>query len=228
MGVALRPILRLVPAVGSSGHNDVNDAERVPVTPKGERRPVENEEHAALIARLERGDSAAMSALYDGTNRLVYGLCTRILGNRADAEEVTLDVYMQAWRQAARYDASRGEPVSWLLTIAHSRAIDRLRSQAGARRREQPLDEAASLPSLCDDPETGGAVSQRARVVRAALARISPGEREALELAFFEGLTHTEVAIHLGLPLGTVKSRIRLGLQRLRDNLGEGAAGWTA
>ena len=182
---------------------------------------------AALIRRLADGDSSALSALYDATNRLVHGLALRILSDTSDAEEVTLDVYTQAWRQVARYDSSRGDAVTWLLTLTRSRAIDRLRSRAGARKREQALDAAGELAADSPDPESQSAFSERARRVRRALSVLSPEQRQAIELAYFEGLTHVEIAERIREPLGTAKSRIRLGMAKLRDALAPLDEGWS-
>ncbi len=183
-------------------------------------------ELAGLIKRSAGGDQAALAALYDATNRMVYGLAVRILGDPADAEEVTLDVYTQAWRQAARYDAERGDAVTWLLTLTHSRAIDRLRSRSGPRRREQALEESAEFVDASDDPETASTASQRAAFVREAIATLSDEQREVIELAYFEGLTHVEIAERIGQPLGTAKSRIRLGMAKLRKVLAP-REGWS-
>jgi len=173
---------------------------------------------------------AALGTLYDETSRLVFGLCSRILNDSADAEEITLEVYAQAWRQAARYDPSRGEPVSWLLTLAHSRSIDRLRSRATTRKREQALEgarEVSEFVSLEPDPEAASQLSQRARFIRQAMTALSSEQREVLELAYFEGLTHVEIAARIRQPLGTAKSRIRLGLNKLRESLAPLSEGWS-
>lgn len=183
--------------------------------------PAGESAHAALIRRLVAGDQAALSELYDATSRLVFGLAARILNDSADAEEVTLDVYTQAWKQSSRYDASRGDPITWLLTLAHSRAIDKLRSRSGTKRREQSLEAVAEFPSAARDPESTSVEAQRARLVRKAMAALSSEQREAIELAYFEGLTHVEIAERTGQPLGTAKSRIRLGMSRLREALSE-------
>ncbi len=150
-----------------------------------------------------------------------------MLRDPADAEEVTLDVYTQAWRQAARFDAGRGEPIAWLLMLARSRAIDRLRARGGVCRHEEDLDQVRDLASTLIDPESGSALAQRASTVRAALACLPAEQREVIELAYFQGLTHTEISERLAQPLGTAKSRIRLALQRLRQTLGPRAEGWT-
>ena len=184
--------------------------------------------HAELVRRIAAGDAAALSELYDLSSRYVYGICLKVLRNPADAEEVTLDVYTQAWRQAARFDANRGEPLAWLLMLARSRAIDRLRARGGARRHEEDFEKVRDLASPLVDPESGSALAERASTVRAALAGLPAEQREVIELAYFQGLTHTEIAERLAQPLGTAKSRIRLALQRLRQTLGPGAEGWTA
>lgn len=176
---------------------------------------------------MTEGDQSALAALYDATSRQVFGLALRILSDAADAEEVTLDVFSQAWRQSSRFDPARGDVVSWLLTLSHSRAIDRLRSRAGARKREEALDTVAESPAAGDDPEKTSFLAQRARAVRRALAALSTEQREVIELAYFEGLTHVEIADLLRQPLGTVKSRIRLGMTKLRDVLMPEPDGWS-
>jgi RNA polymerase sigma-70 factor (ECF subfamily) len=181
---------------------------------------------AELMHRIAAGDAAALSELYDLSSRYVYGICLKVLRNPADAEEVALDVYTQAWRQAARFDAGRGEPLAWLLILARSRAIDRLRARGGVRRHEEDFDPVRDLASTGIDPESGSALAQRAANVRAALACLPAEQREVIELAYFQGLTHTEIAEKLAQPLGTAKSRIRLALQHLRQTLGSDAKGW--
>jgi len=186
------------------------------------------ENHTELVRRIAAGDAAALSELYDLSSRYVFGICLKVLRNSADAEEVTLDVYTQAWRQAARFDADRGEPLAWLLMLARSRAIDRLRARGGVRRHEEDIEKVRVFASPLIDPESGSALAERASTVRAALAGLPAEQREVIELAYFQGLTHTEIAERLAQPLGTAKSRIRLALQRLRQTLGPGAEGWTA
>jgi RNA polymerase sigma-70 factor (ECF subfamily) len=170
-----------------------------------------------LIEGTAGGDAAALAALYDATAALVNGLALRILGDPGAAEEVTLDVYLQVWRQAARYDPARGAPAAWLLTLARSRAIDRRRAGAGQRRETEPVALAMADPG--PGPEEGTAAGERRRLVRGALAGLGPEQRKTIELAYFGGLSHTEIAATLGEPLGTVKTRIRLGMMRLREAL---------
>ncbi len=191
--------------------------------PAGSLATVEPREHQqpweALIERTARGDESALSALYDGTVSVVHGLALRILGDAAVAEEVTLDVYMQVWRQAVQYDSSRGAPLSWLLTVARSRAIDRRRAGASQRAQTDPLPATVGLVSTAPGPEEDTSIAERRRIVQGALTRLPAEQRQAVEMAYFTGLSHSEIAAALAEPLGTVKTRIRIGLSRLRDAL---------
>jgi RNA polymerase sigma-70 factor, ECF subfamily len=174
------------------------------------------EDWAELIERTAAGDRESFARLFDGTSPYVNGLARRILGDREAAEEVVMEVYVQAWQQSGRYERSRGAPLSWLLNLTRSRAIDRLRARSSRDReceeslKEEPIDFAETA-----DPAEHALIAERHRRVRDALARLSTDERRALELAYFGGFSHTEIAAALGLPLGTVKTRIRLGLLRL-------------
>jgi len=173
-----------------------------------------------FLSRSAAGDRDAFAALYDATCSLVYSLVMRILGNQADAEEVTLDVYWQAWRDARRFDSARGGAGSWLVTIARSRALDRHRSHESRQKREcGPVE--AEHASADPSPEALSAMSQDRRVVFEALASLSPEQRQVIELAYFEGMSQAEVADYLGIPLGTVKTRVRSGMIRLREIMGE-------
>jgi RNA polymerase sigma-70 factor, ECF subfamily len=180
-----------------------------------------NEELAALIKSLASGDQSAMTTLYDATSRLVYGLALRILNEAPAAEEVLLDVYTQVWRQAAQYDAKRGAPLAWLTTIARSRAIDRLRSGQHERQLKQPLESTematATAPGASAEDFTVAAEMQK--LVRAALETLPTEQREVIELAYYGGLSHSEIAVKLGQPLGTVKTRTRLAMMKLREAL---------
>ena len=178
-----------------------------------------NQAWAALIGRVAGGDPDALTALYDATNRLIFGLLLRILGNSATAEEVLFEVYAQVWRQAARYDARRGNPVSWLITMARSRAIDRLRADGQATRHEQPLTETPSV-ALTQDVERLAVNAETRELVCAALDALPAEQREVIELAFYSGMTHSEMAAHLKQPLGTIKTRARRGMIKLREVLG--------
>jgi RNA polymerase sigma-70 factor (ECF subfamily) len=164
------------------------------------------------------GDQDALAALYDQTSRLVFGLTLRVLRDRATAEEVLLDVYKQAWRQASLYDERRGTPTGWLLKIAHSRAVDRVRVIRREREVEKAIAEGADA-GVGVDPEEATVLSEQRRLVRSALASLPPEQREVLQLAYYAGMSQTEIASRLDLPLGTVKTRVRLGMAKMRDLL---------
>ncbi len=174
-----------------------------------------------FVAGAALGDRDAFAALYDATSAFVYSLVFRILGNRADAEEVTLDVYVQAWREANRFDATRGGVAAWLATIGRSRALDRYRSHETRQKREgtpiADFDNASGDPT----PEELSSMSQDRRAVAQAMAELTPEQRQVIHLAYFHGLSQSEMAEHLRLPLGTVKTRVRIGMSRLREILGE-------
>jgi RNA polymerase sigma-70 factor (ECF subfamily) len=171
-----------------------------------------------LIQRATTGDQSAFATLYETTSKIVFGLVLRIVTERATAEEVLLDVYTQAWRQAGNYDSSRGSPLAWLMTIARSRAIDRLRSNRQDQHNEA-IDDANGLVASSISPEEASVMSERQRLVRTALDALVPEQREVLELAYYGGLSHTEIAEKTGHPLGTVKTRTRLGMMKLREML---------
>lgn len=174
---------------------------------------------AELLNRSARGDRAAFAALYDATSRRAYGLAVRVVRDRAQAEEVTQEAYLDVWRTASRYDPARGSALSWVLTIVHRKAVDRVRSAESAAHRET-LYHHRNQPAEHDVTADAAHASLEARRVRAALTALTPVQREAVELAYLGGYTHTEVATLLQLPLGTAKTRIRDGLIRLRDTIG--------
>lgn len=171
------------------------------------------------LARIQDRDSAALQELYDESSRVLYGLAFRMLGDRADAEEVILDVYHQVWNSADRYDASRGSVWSWLTVMTRNRAIDRLRKSNLRRTRELPIEEPVDSATGMPEPERQSMFAQEQRLVRQAMAKLGKEQRQAIELAFFSGLSHSEVAETLGAPLGTIKTRIRVGIQNLRKAL---------
>jgi RNA polymerase sigma-70 factor (ECF subfamily) len=175
-----------------------------------------------LLAAIRSRDTGALDRLYRGHASLVMGLAMRILQDDAAAEEVAQDVFLYVWQQAERYDATRGTLASWLVTLTRSRSIDRVRARASQVRRVEGLtrDAAAELPPTID-PLIDLVLEERRVRVRRALETLSSEQRQALEIAYFEGLSHSEIAVRLGAPLGTVKTRIRQGMLRLREVLGE-------
>lgn len=183
------------------------------------------QEWAGLLARIAVGDQSALGELYDASSAKVFGLAMKILGDHAAAEETTLDVYAQVWRRASNYDAERGTPGSWLMTLAKRRAIDRFRSSYLERGRQVPLNQAEELPGHEETPEQYSAGLERQRLVQQALASLSVEQRQAIALAYYWGMSQSEIAEQLKLPLGTVKTRMRLGMIKLREVLaphGEG------
>jgi RNA polymerase sigma-70 factor (ECF subfamily) len=178
------------------------------------------EDWADLIEQTARGDRDSFARLFDATAPYVNGLARRILADREAAEEVVMEVYVQAWQQSGRYQRSRGAPLSWLLNLTRSRSIDRLRARASREREvEDPLEEEPVDLGETADPEEHALLAERRRRVRDALEHLSTEERRVVALAYFKGRSHTEIAAELGLPLGTVKTRIRLALLRLERAL---------
>ena len=178
-----------------------------------------DQDWAALIRRVADGDHSALTALYDSTSRFVFGLILRVVGDRATAEEVLLDVYTQAWRQASSYDEQRGAPLAWLMTIARTRGIDRLRSGRYEQHNREPLEAMGEVTATTSSPEEDSVIAERRRLVHSALDALSTEQREVIELAYYSGLSHSEIALRLGQPLGTVKTRTRLGMMKLREML---------
>jgi RNA polymerase sigma-70 factor (ECF subfamily) len=177
----------------------------------------------AALERMARGDQAGLAEVYDRHGRLVYSLALRIVRDRGDAEDITQDVFVQAWRQASRFDTSRGTVAAWLLTMARTRAIDLIRRR---RVRPQPGADDAAVETKDASPaqDVQFEWGQRAEAIQEAMGALPLLQRLAIELAFFEGLTQAEIAEQLEVPLGTVKTRIRQGLLKLRDHLaGAGA-----
>src|SRR5262249_1493908 len=174
---------------------------------------------AALIERLLQRDVRAFEELYDRHSRIVYGLVLRILQQASTAEEVVQDIFLQLWRNARHYDGARGPFLPWLLTLARNRALDQLRLKSERqRRREEQSDQ---LPAAGSRPDFEGNLDdqRRAARVRELMSALKPQQRRAIELAYFEGLSHSEIAARLGEPLGTVKSWIRNGLLKLKEGL---------
>ena len=171
------------------------------------------------LERAAAGDEQAFAGLYDESSGLVHSVALRILGNAADAEEVTLEVYTHVWRSAGDFDAGRGSVCAWLAMLARSRAIDRFRSGATRRTCERELPAAFAIVDPGILPDEAGSANERRRFIQAALGTLSAEQRQAIELAYFSGLSHSELAVKLGQPLGTVKTRIRLAMMKLRELL---------
>ena len=172
-----------------------------------------------LISRMVQGDQAALSQLYDRYARVMYSLAFKILGSVEEAEEVVLDVFAKAWRTAARYDANRSRVDSWLFLMTRSRSLDRLRQ----RQRQTKVVEAATNTaqvSSSDVPDDALVIDERRTVVAQALTELPEEQRLVIELAYYHGFSQSEIAKQTGLALGTVKTRIRLGLRKLKQALG--------
>lgn len=171
-----------------------------------------------LLVRVGRGDRAAFDALYDAIAPLVFGVVLRVVRDRAQTEEVTQEVFVELWRLAPRFDPARGSAATWASTIAHRRAVDRVRSEEAVRRRQER--QLADPPTHEASAEQVVQRSLQAVRVRRALDSLTAAQREAVELAYFGGHTYREVAVLLGIAEGTAKSRIRDAMIRLRDELG--------
>ncbi|MGI4895499.1 MAG: ECF RNA polymerase sigma factor SigK [Janthinobacterium lividum] len=173
------------------------------------------------LSAASRGDQAAFASFYDATAAIVHGTVLRVLRDPAQSEEVVQEVYLEAWRQAARFDPARGSARSWVVTMAHRRAVDRVRSAQAATVRDERAGilEIAAYDSVSEEVEV---LLEREEVAR-ALDELTPVQREAVDLAYYGGRTHREIAADLKLPLGTVKTRLRDALIRLRDVMGVSA-----
>jgi RNA polymerase sigma-70 factor (ECF subfamily) len=190
--------------------------------PDKSKTPVSEKEWVALVQSVAAGDQLALHALYERTHRVVFTLIVRITSNRETAEELTLDVFHDVWRRACRYDVADGTVLGWIMNQARSRAIDRLRFEQ--RKKRVDPDAGAPLPTIeAADSHDALEVKQQSQALRAALTVLTRDERQAIEAAFFSELTHAEAAARLNQPLGTVKTRIRSGLHKLRQALAAGA-----
>jgi len=174
----------------------------------------------SILQRIVDRDQAALSALYDRYARIIYSLAYRVLGSPEESEEVVLDVFNQVWRSASNYNLAKGKVDTWLFMLTRSRALDRLRALTRAAKFNNACeDEAAVLPSQIASPEEEILISERRDRIVAVLQQLPVEQREAIELAYYKGLTHIQIAATTGKSLGTVKTRIRLGLAKLRDFL---------
>src|SRR6267143_445409 len=181
------------------------------------KAPVLEQDWVTLVQSIAAGDQFALHALYEMAYPIVFTFIMRLTANRETAEELTIDVFHDVWRRASRYDAANGTVLGWIMNQARSRAIDRLRFENRQKRSHggdvTPLAEVAADP--CDVLK----LREQGEALRAALAALTPGERQAIEATFFGGLTHAEAAARLHQPLGTIKTRIRSGLLKMRHTL---------
>ena len=179
------------------------------------KAPVPEQDWARLVQSIAAGDQYALHALYERAHRPVFTLIMRITANRETAEELTIDVFHDVWRRASLYNAANGTVLGWIMNQARSRAIDRLRFES----RKKRSGDGQSLVEVAADPCDVLELREQGEALRAALAALTPDEREAIETTFFAGLTHAEAAARLNQPLGTIKTRIRSGLHKLRHAL---------
>lgn len=176
-------------------------------------------DESALIARLQRRDPQALAELYDRYGKLAYSLVLRVVRDNAIAEDLVQETFLRVWNRVHSVDSDKGSIGPWLLAIARNRAIDYLRSSAGRERRAVEFDEIDHAP-LYREMEAEILVSDQARRVKVAMDKLAPNYRAVMELAYFEGLSQTEMAAKMGQPLGTIKTWVRTALQSLRDDLG--------
>lgn len=172
---------------------------------------------AMLISKIAKGCESALKKLYDNTISQVYGLAYKIVSNKPDADEVALDVFKQIWNKAPDYEPGRGSPSAWLITVTRSRAIDKIRSDTKRRTTNEAL-----LSDSIDDsplPDETSSVREKRALIDKALAELSPKQRESIELAYFRGLSQSEISKEMNEPLGTVKSWMRSGMMRLKEIL---------
>jgi RNA polymerase sigma-70 factor (ECF subfamily) len=190
--------------------------------PNGAGAPAPESDWAALVRSTAAGDQLALHALYDRAHRVIFTLIVRITANRETAEELTLDVFYDVWRRASGYDAANGTVLGWIMNQARSRAIDRLRFEK--RKKRVDLDASDPMSEIdAAEPHDFLEIREQSQALRNALAVLTADERQAIEVAFFSELTYAEVAARLNQPLGTVKTRIRSGLHKLRQALAEEA-----
>jgi RNA polymerase sigma-70 factor (ECF subfamily) len=173
-----------------------------------------------LLAGVAKGDQAAFAVLYDRVGAQVYGLVRRVLRDPSQSEEITQEVLLDVWRTASRFDRSRGSAMAWIMTMAHRRAVDRVRSEQSSRNRETRVGVRDNLGEGFDEVAETVELRLEHQQVRQALDRLTDLQRESVELAYYGGYTYREVADLLETPLGTVKTRLRDGLIRMRDALG--------
>ena len=181
------------------------------------KAPVLEQDWVTLVQSIAAGDQLALHALYERAHRIVFTLVMRITANRETAEELTIDVFHDVWRFASRYEPANGSVLGWIMNQARSRAVDRLRFES--RKKRGGGDDAQPLAEAAVDPRDVIELREQGEALRSALTALTPDERQAIETTFFAGLTHAEAAVRLNQPLGTIKTRIRSGLHKLRHAL---------
>lgn len=179
-----------------------------------------SETDRVVMAAVENRDADALACLYDRHSARLLGLAHRVLGGTGEAEEVIQEVFLHAWRAASSFDPSRGSVIAWLIVATRSRSIDRLRSRKPAATSTPDGPDPMAGIAAVDDVEATSAAREWEAQCRSAIGALPPEQRQALELAYFDGLTHTEIADRTSAPLGTVKTRIRLGVMKLRESMG--------
>ncbi|TYQ24334.1 sigma-70 family RNA polymerase sigma factor [Pseudanabaena sp. UWO311] len=175
----------------------------------------------SLISRIAEMDQTALSLLYDRYSRVIYTIAYKILNSSEESEEIVLDVFTQVWRIAKNYNFQKGRVDTWLFMLTRSRALDRLRSHARFDKAVAASEDLLKMHSHVDSPEKDVLMQERSSYVKACLAELPDEQRSVLELAYFRGLSHSEIAAKTGISLGTVKTRIRLGLKKLREAIGD-------
>ena len=204
-------------SVTTKGKVDQSPATLGDVLYASSKAPVPEHDWAKLVQAIAAGDQLALHALYERAHRPVFTLVMRITANRETAEELTVDVFHDVWRRASGYDPANGTVLGWIMNQARSRAIDRLRFET--RKKRGDGGDMQALAEVAADPRDVVELAEQGRSLHAALAALTPDERQAIETTFFGGLTHVEAAARLEQPLGTIKTRIRSGLHKLRQAL---------
>jgi RNA polymerase sigma-70 factor (ECF subfamily) len=190
--------------------------------PNPDHIPLADQPDSDLVDAMAAGDVHAMEVLYDRYNRAVFSFALRMLGSRELAEELLQEVFMRAWRQARKFSEGRGTYITWLLSITHNMAIDEIRRQNRRPRKAESTDPVLMLANVRDERPTvedQALLGDMREIVKDAMAQLPEAQRTALELAYFNGLTQREIAEHQGEPLGTIKTRMRLAMRKLRDIL---------
>lgn len=188
-------------------------------TPSQQVQPAASTIDTKLMARVVKGDSHAFGQLYDQSSALLYSLAVRILGNREDAVDLLQEVYLEVWRKIVRYDVGRGTPIAWLITLTRSRAIDRLRVHGARAGRPASGASSSQATDRYPAPLESHADHELRGLVSGALTDLPQPQRQAIELAYYDGLSHAEIAAQLNEPLDAVKTRIKLGMSKLWDSL---------